>query len=222
MPARDDKKRGGGLAINKKDEHEVEEKGTDGKKQEGNTTKTKSARKDSKAAENEKENLKSIHDVSNNAEQSCCHNWDDDEHIENGQKAYQEFKKQNQKNEAASAGTPNNSGSAHSDDQEHPTPKKRGRGANAAAPNKKSKSGGSSDKPNGVAGDKTRVPKVGQKVQWKALPGYVDGEVVEIVYEEKSIEGKAVKASKEDPRIVLKSSSSGKIAVHKPEAVYFS
>ena len=43
----------------------------------------------------------------------------------------------------------------------------------------------------------------------------------EIAYEEKEVEGKKVKASKEDPRIVLKSESSGKVAIHKPEAVYF-
>ena len=45
--------------------------------------------------------------------------------------------------------------------------------------------------------------------------------MVEVVYEQKTIEGKSVKASKEDPHVVLKSSSSGKIAVHKPEALYF-
>ncbi|KAL5422455.1 hypothetical protein PMIN04_004695 [Paraphaeosphaeria minitans] len=136
--------------------------------------------------------------------------------------AYQEFKNQSKKNEAASAGVHSDSGSAHSNDQEHPTPKKRGRGANASGSNKKQKSSGSSDEAYGAAGDKNRVPKVGQKVQWKAPSGYVDGEVVEVAYEEKTVEGKAVKASKEDPRIVLKSSSSGKIAVHKLEAVYFS
>lgn len=70
-------------------------------------------------------------------------------------------------------------------------------------------------------GSKDRLPKKGQEVQWKSLPGWVKGEVVEIATEEKKVEGKQVKASKEDPRIVLKSSSSGKIAVHKPDAVCF-
>ncbi|KAK7542419.1 uncharacterized protein J3D65DRAFT_613732 [Phyllosticta citribraziliensis] len=70
-------------------------------------------------------------------------------------------------------------------------------------------------------GSKDRLPKEGQNVHWKALPGYVEGEVVEIVDEEKEVEGKQVKGSKGDPRIVLRSKSTGKICVHKPEAVFF-
>jgi hypothetical protein len=70
-------------------------------------------------------------------------------------------------------------------------------------------------------GSKDRIPKEGQKVHWKALPGYVEGEVVEMVYDRREVEGKTVKGSNNDPRIVLKSSSSGKIATHKPEAVFF-
>ena len=64
------------------------------------------------------------------------------------------------------------------------------------------------------------MPKKGQEVHWKALPGYVRGSVIEVVRTEKKIDGKAIKSLKDDPRIVLKSSSSGKIAVHKPEAVF--
>lgn len=45
------------------------------------------------------------------------------------------------------------------------------------------------------------MPKLGQQVQWKALPGYVDGEVVEVVYEEKEVEGKAVKTTEEDSQL---------------------
>lgn len=65
-----------------------------------------------------------------------------------------------------------------------------------------------------------RLPEKGQKVTWKALPGWVEGEVIEVVYENKTIEGKSTKASKEDPRIFMRSKN-GKVAVHKPEAVYF-
>lgn len=72
-----------------------------------------------------------------------------------------------------------------------------------------------------MRGSVDRLPKKGQKVQWKALPGYVDGEVVEILTAEKEVEGKSVRATDADPRIVLKSSKSGKVCVHKPEAVYF-
>ncbi|KAJ4345732.1 uncharacterized protein N0V89_011867 [Didymosphaeria variabile] len=206
-----------------------EKKETDEKKQEAskegkqyvaNTSKAKSARKeasiDGEDAEAEPKRQNDRKDA-----KDCIHHWEDEQHMKIGQKAYQDFKKQNGHNEAASEEGQAHSGSAHSDDQEHPTPKKRGSGANASGSNKKPKKGGSSSEPNGTAGDKTRVPKVGQKVQWKALPGLIDGEVVEVVYEEKTVEGKPVKGSKEDPRIVLKSSSSGKIAVHKPEAVHF-
>ncbi|KAG6358505.1 hypothetical protein INS49_014389 [Diaporthe citri] len=70
-------------------------------------------------------------------------------------------------------------------------------------------------------GSAGRLPEVGQQVEWKALPGFVDGEVVEILREEKDVEGKTIKASEDDPRLVLKSNKSGKICVHKPEAVYF-
>lgn len=115
------------------------------------------------------------------------------------------------------------------------TGQKRGRGKQSSATNKKQKDNSGKGKQNGgtvgskhdsaeapaPAGSADRLPKKGQKVQWKSLPGYVDGEVVEIVYEEKEVDGKQVKGKKNDPRIVLKSSSSGKTAVHKPEAVYF-
>lgn len=70
-------------------------------------------------------------------------------------------------------------------------------------------------------GSAERLPEVGQQVEWKALPGFVDGEVVEILREAKEVDGKNVKASEDDPRLVLKSNKSGKICVHKPEALYF-
>ncbi|KAF2261896.1 hypothetical protein CC78DRAFT_535271 [Lojkania enalia] len=47
------------------------------------------------------------------------------------------------------------------------------------------------------------------------------GEAVEAVYEDKTIKGKMAKGNEKDPWMMLKSSSSGKIVVHKPEAVYF-
>lgn len=70
-------------------------------------------------------------------------------------------------------------------------------------------------------GSKSRLPKKGQTVHWKALPGWVKGTVVEVVNTSKEVDGKQVKAGKNDPRIVLRSSSSGKIAIHKPDSVYF-
>ncbi len=54
------------------------------------------------------------------------------------------------------------------------------------------------------------------------MPGWVEGTVLEILRDDKEVEGKKVKATKDDPRVVLKSSAkSGKICVHKPQAIYF-
>lgn len=205
--------------MSDKEKEETDEKkqeeSKEGKQYVANTSKAKSARKNaSKDGEEDhgKKNRKNAKD--------CTQHWEDEHHVKNGQKAYREFKKQ-EGSEKGSEEDHSDSASAHGDDQEQTADRKRGRGANQSGSNKKQKTDGSSGEPNGTAGDKSRVPKVGQKVQWKALPGYVDGEVVEVAYEEKTVDGKSVKASKEDPRIVLKSSSSGKIAVHKPEAVYF-
>lgn len=67
-----------------------------------------------------------------------------------------------------------------------------------------------------------RLPKKGQQAYWKAMPGWVDGKVVEVLKANKMVDGKQVKASKEDPRIALKSNAkSEKICIHKPGAVYF-
>ncbi|KAL1603924.1 hypothetical protein SLS60_005516 [Paraconiothyrium brasiliense] len=187
-----------------------QEESKEGKQYVANTSKAKSARKNASKDGEDGEAEPNGHDERKDAK-DCTHHWEDEQHMKNGQKAYQDFKKQNGHDEAASEEDQSHSGSAHGDDKEHPTPKKRGSGANATGSNKRQKKGG----------DKTRVPQVGQKVQWKAISGFVDGEVVEVVYEEKTVDGESVKGSKEDPRIVLKSSSSSKIAVHKPEAVYF-
>jgi hypothetical protein len=137
---------------------------------------------------------------------ACTTHWEDAEHMERNFQAYREFKGQDDKN------------SKDAEDQA----KKRANGSSSSSPHKKRKTAANQDdKPRGTAGSITRVPKEGQQVQWKAQSGYVDGVVVEVVYEEKKVDGKKVKASKEDPRVVLKSDASGNICVHKPEAVYF-
>ncbi|KAF2705046.1 hypothetical protein K504DRAFT_460834, partial [Pleomassaria siparia CBS 279.74] len=159
----------------------------------------------------------------------CTQHWEDEVHMEDGKKEYVKFKEQEARAEKADGaeevektGEEENEGSdvrqEHS--EEEATAKKRGAGANQKGGSKKQK-GSANGEPDGKAGDKTRVPAKGQKVQWKGLAGVVDGQVVEVVFEEKRVEGKSVKGSKEDPRLVLKSRASGKIAVHKPEAVYF-
>lgn len=129
---------------------------------------------------------------------NCTEHWEDEQHLNRNMQAYKDFKAKDGKDEKGT---------------------KRGNGNKSNSPNKKQKS--SKDEPVGSAGSITRVPSKGQKVQWHSLPGYVDGEVVEVVYEEKEVDGKKVKASKEDPRIVLKSDASGKICVHKPDVVYW-
>ncbi|CAK1354831.1 hypothetical protein CB0940_01362 [Cercospora beticola] len=70
-------------------------------------------------------------------------------------------------------------------------------------------------------GSKDRLPKEGQQIQWKAMPGWIDGKVKEILKKGKKVDEKQVKASEDDPKIVLISNKSGKICVHKPEACYY-
>lgn len=99
---------------------------------------------------------------------------------------------------------------------------------------KTTEKGGSGKKTNGTIGSKhdkadapgtqgsnQRLPDQGQKVHWKAMPGWVKGEVIEILTKNKKVENKDVKATKEDPRLVLKSDYSGKTCVHKPDNLYF-
>lgn len=98
--------------------------------------------------------------------------------------------------------------------------------AKPSSPSKKKETHGSkhdsADAPAKHNASADHLPKKGQKVTWKAMPGWVPGELVEVLTKDKEVEGKKVKASKEDPRLVLKSHGpSGKIAVHKPSAVWF-
>jgi hypothetical protein len=168
-----------------------------------NTSHSKSAEK--KGETNGAENKASSQGDDYKSAANCTTHWEDPDHLEKNLKEYKTFQEANRKS------------IQEKDDQV----KKRGHGASGSSPNKKQKSSGKHDEPVGAAGSITRVPKHGQKVQWHSLPGYIDGEVVEVLYEEKEVDGKKVKASKEDPRVVLKSASSGKICVHKPDAVYF-
>jgi hypothetical protein len=157
---------------------------------------------------------------------SCSQHWEDSVQMEGGQDEYKKFKEADAK--AADAEAEDDAGSTETGSQgseeEQTTVKKRGGGANSRrGANKKQRKTGDGDKgePQGIAGDKTRVPDKGQKVQWSAPSGIVNGEVVEVLYEEKTIEGQLVKASKEDPHVVVKSDASGEICVHTPDAVYF-
>lgn len=72
----------------------------------------------------------------------------------------------------------------------------------------------------GPVGSADRLPKVGQRVTWKAMPGFVYGKVLEIVTKSKQMQGKSVKASQDDPKVALEADS-GKFCVHKPEAMFY-
>ena len=198
--------------MSKKEKNETDAKkqteSREGKQYVLNTSKANQAKKNASKdgeADGSKEDPASSQKSDCRSAKNCTTHWEDPEHLARNLADYKKFQEKNRQ----------------SAKDEGEKVKKRGNAANGNSPNKKQKSGGKHDEPTGAAGSITRVPKQGQKVQWHSLPGYVDGEVVEVVYEEKEVDGKKVKASKEDPRVVLKSASSGKTCVHKPEDLYF-
>lgn len=183
----------------------------DGKQFVGNTDKAKNARKKAEEDQNSKESTskksrgKHSKDKTNKDEQADQESESEDEESENQGKA--------------SAGQKRKKSGASD------TPSKKQKDNSKSKTNNKQSNGTVGSKhdpadPPAPAGSNTRLPKVGQSVSWKALPGWVHGKVIEIVREEKDIEGKHMKGSKDQPRIALKTDS-GKIAVHKPEACHF-
>jgi len=129
----------------------------------------------------------------------------------------------------------NDENADHNDDTKAKVGQKRSRGQqNGSKKSQKSNSGKANSKPKGTVGSKhmdatepaprgaaDRLPKKGQQVHWRAMPGYVDGEVVEVLTSGKKVDGRDQKASKDDPKVVLKSNKSGKICVHKPESCFY-
>jgi len=104
-------------------------------------------------------------------------------------------------------------------------------------PESKNKKGGSDNRPSKTdkntsgskradteapapAGSLDRLPQKGQIVHWRSLGRFLSGKVVEVSYENKEVQGKKVKGSTSDPRVVMESEN-GKIAVHKPDACFF-
>ena len=65
-----------------------------------------------------------------------------------------------------------------------------------------------------------RLPKKGQSVTWKSMPGWVEGTVLEVAREDGITEGKSYKASKGNPTVVLRAKS-GKVCAHKAKSIYF-
>lgn len=53
------------------------------------------------------------------------------------------------------------------------------------------------DKEPAPRGSADRLPKEGQKITWKAMPGFVEGKVTEVLTKGKTVDGKGVKASEE-------------------------
>ena len=59
----------------------------------------------------------------------------------------------------------------------------------------------------------------GDRVQWSSGQGTATGEVQERITEDKTIEGNTVSASKDDPRYLVKNSSTGNVTGHKPDTL---
>jgi len=161
----------------------------------------------------------------------CLKHWEDENHLAENQAAYKAFQAEARRKAAAvkpdspkPASKPPPEHSIHKDHGDVAVGMKRGRGANHQAPegSKKARSDSGSEVPDMPTGDKTRVPGVGQKVHWKGegATGYVHGEVVEVLYADKTVEGEKVEASKEDPMLVLKTAG-GEGSVQMPEKVHF-
>ncbi|KAL5481042.1 hypothetical protein ACEPAI_9983 [Sanghuangporus weigelae] len=127
----------------------------------------------------------------------------------------------NEKGEEEAAQSQPPAKQAKGDDGEKRTTQSKSKDEDESAKADKEVDGKKDDEEHGEPASATRLPKEGQHVFWRATPGWVEGTVVEICHSEKEVDGKHVKASQDDPRIVLKSAKSGKTAVHKPEAVYF-
>ncbi len=58
--------------------------------------------------------------------------------------------------------------------------------------------------------------KKGDKVSWKSSQGTIKGKVVKKLTKNTKIEDHKVKASKDDPQYLVKSSRTGAKAAHKP------
>lgn len=59
----------------------------------------------------------------------------------------------------------------------------------------------------------------GDDVTWNTPQGKTEGKVVKKVASNTKVQGTKLSASKDDPRVIVKSDKSGKTAGHKPESV---
>ncbi len=58
--------------------------------------------------------------------------------------------------------------------------------------------------------------KKGDKVTWETSQGKTEGKVIKKQVSNTRIKGHKVKASKDDPQVIVESEKSGKRAAHKP------
>jgi len=63
----------------------------------------------------------------------------------------------------------------------------------------------------------TKMPKPGDEVKWGTAQGETQGTVEKVVTSTTKVKGHTAKATKDHPQVMIKSSKSGKTAVHKPE-----
>ena len=63
----------------------------------------------------------------------------------------------------------------------------------------------------------TTLPKKGDEVSWGTSQGKTEGTVEKIVTTTTKVKSHVAKATKDHPEVLVKSSKSGKEAVHKPE-----
>jgi hypothetical protein len=63
------------------------------------------------------------------------------------------------------------------------------------------------------------MPKQGDKVRSQTSQGETTGTVEKVVTSTTKVRGHTAKATPEKPEVMVRSSKSGKIAVHRPEAL---
>jgi len=63
------------------------------------------------------------------------------------------------------------------------------------------------------------TPKQGDHVSWDTPQGKTEGTVEKTLTAPTKVKGHEVKASKENPELLVKSNKSGKEAAHKPDAL---
>lgn len=63
-------------------------------------------------------------------------------------------------------------------------------------------------------------PKSGDKVAWNTQHGETEGTVKKQVTKDAKVQGRTVKADKDNPKLVVESDKTGKQAAHKPDALH--